>query len=84
MITPLSRGSSLAEFDDFNIDEFGGLQDDGLSDYTEIDDFFISETDSSLTKISDSSVWTTSKLISENNSIHHGPIEPLHMDYIIR
>ena len=39
---------------------------------------------SAVTKISEASEWTTSKIIEENQSAHHGPIEPLHMDYIIR
>ena len=39
---------------------------------------------SAVTKISEASEWTTSKIIEENQSAHNGPIEPLHMDYIIR
>ena len=84
MITPLSRGSSFA-------DGFDDLEGDGHSEwdqsiYTEIDDFLISDSESAVTKISDSSVWTTSKLISVNNQVNNGQngqIEPLHMDYII-
>ena len=84
MITPLSRGSSFA-------DGFDDLEGDGQSEwdqsiYTEIDDFLVSDSESAVTKISDSSVWTTSKLISVNNQVNNGQngqIEPLHMDYII-
>ena len=79
MITPLSRGSSFVSgFDDLDID-------DQQSNYTEIDDYLVTDSESALTKISDSSVWTTSKLIDENSSLNQkcGPIEPLHMDYII-
>ena len=54
MITPLSRGSSFVEFDDLDFDQ--------KSEYTEIEDCFITDSESALTKISDSSVWTSSKL----------------------
>ena len=54
MITPLSRGSSFVEFDDLDFDQ--------RSEYTEIEDCFITDSESALTKISDSSVWTSSKL----------------------
>ena len=53
MITPLSRGSSFVEFDDLDFDQ--------RSEYTEIEDCFITDSESALTKISDSSVWTSSK-----------------------
>ena len=80
MITPLSRGSSFAS----GFDELDDHFDDQKSEYTEIDDYLI-DSESAMTKISDSSVWTTSKLIDENSSLNQkcGPIEPLHMDYII-
>lgn len=84
MITPLSRGSSFADgFDDLETD---GHSEWNHSIYTEIDDFLVSDSESAVTKISDSSVWTTSKLISVNNQVNNGQngqIEPLHMDYII-
>lgn len=78
MITPLSRGSSFSE-------DFDDLADDAVSEWpSEIFDPFFSDSQSAVTEISDSSEWTTSKIIEENQSVHEGSIEPLHMDYIIR
>ena len=78
MITPLSRGSSFSE-------DFDSFEEEKLSDWqTELDDPFFSDSASAITKISEASEWTTSKIIEENQSAHEGPIEPLHMDYIIR
>jgi len=78
MVTPLSRGSSFSE-------DFDDLGDDVVSEWpSEFDDPFFSDSASAVTKISHSSEWTTSKIIEENQSLHEGPIEPLHMDYIIR
>ena len=60
MVTPLSRGSSFSE--DLNESE-----DDNLSNWpSEFEDPFFSDSQSALTKISDSSDWTTSKIIEEN------------------
>ena len=47
-----------------------------------MDDPFFSDSVSAMTKISDASEWTTSRIIEENHS-STGPIEPLHMDYIL-
>ena len=80
MVTPLSRGSSFSEV-------FDPIDDDVRTLWcpTELDDPMFSDSQSALTKISDSSDWTTSKIIEENQSVHEDrKIEPLHMDYIIR
>ncbi|CAG5094843.1 Oidioi.mRNA.OKI2018_I69.XSR.g13909.t1.cds [Oikopleura dioica] len=80
MITPLSRGSSFCEDFDPVLPENEEMR--ASPELDEMDDPFFSDSVSAMTKISDASEWTTSRIIEENHS-STGPIEPLHMDYIL-